>query len=385
MIPRRLVALGFLFAAAPCSGGAQAVPEVRVELGRAQVRQRGYELANAALLAVAWRQPLVNSWTFLSGANLTYAQDSLAAAQLVAALAIPWRANDAFRTEVGTAAASFSLRSVGRGGSAMLFGRQHYVSDGRGVWLGSGYGRTNRDGVSSWSGAVDAGAWTTTGPFYFSAALARQNSSDWPLLLASGVFRNPNDDRYDLLDAQVVAQARNGPHDFTVSYGERRGISGTDAIFRALGVSGTLQLTERFALLGSGGKQLADPLRGLPQADLFTVSARVSFGPKPLPVMQRSMIATAEVLTFQEGGGVLMVRVFASDTMLVEIAGDFTPIPWEPIKLQREGAFFVARVRLRSGKYRISVRVNQGDWRAPRNLARVRDDYGGEAGLVVIP
>jgi hypothetical protein len=97
------------------------------------------------------------------------------------------------------------------------------------------------------------------------------------------------------------------------------------------------------------------------------------------------MIATAEVLTFQEGGGVLMVRVFASDTTRVEIAGDFTTPPWEPIRLDREGPFFVARLRLNSGKYRISVRVNEGEWRAPRNLARVRDDFGGEAGIVVIP
>jgi hypothetical protein len=383
--PQRLAALGFLIAAALRTGGAQAVPEVRVEIGRAQVRQRGYEVANAALLALAWRQPMKNAWTLLSGANLTYAQDSLAAAQGVAALAIPWPTNDAFRSEIGLAAASFSLRSSGRGGSAMLFGRQHYVREGSGAWAGGGYGRTNRDGVSSWSGAVDAGVWTTTGPFYFSAALTRHNSSDWPLLLASGVFRNPDDERYDLLDGQLVAQARNGPHDFTVFYGERHGIAGTEAEFRAFGLSGTLQLTERFALLGSGGKQLADPLRGLPQADLFTISARVTFGPKPLPVMQRSMIATAEVLTFQEGGGVLMVRVFASDTTRVEIAGDFTTPPWEPIRLDREGPFFVARLRLNSGKYRISVRVNEGEWRAPRNLARVRDDFGGEAGIVVIP
>lgn len=383
MIPRRLVALGFLLACALRPGGAQAVPEVRVELGRAQVRQRGYEVANAALLAVSWRRPLENAWTFLSSANLTYATDSLAAAQGVAALSIPWLSNDALRTEVGAAAASFSLRSAGRGGSATLFGRQHYVADGRGAWLGSGYGRTNRDGVPSWSGALDVGGWATSGPFYFSATLTRHNSSDWPLLLASGVFRNPNDERYDLLDAQLVVQARNGPHDFTLSYSERHGISGTEAEFRALAASGTLQLSERFALLGSGGTQLADPLRGLPQADLFTISARVSFGPKPLPVMQRSLIATAEVLPFQEGGGVLMVRVFASDTMTVEIAGDFSE--WEPIRLEREGPFFVARVRLPSGKYRISVRVNRGVWRAPRNLARVRDDYGGEAGLVVIP
>lgn len=382
MIPTRFGALGILLASALHTVGAQAVPEVRVEIGRAQVSQRGYELARAALLAVFWRQPM-EGLTFLTSANLTYAQDSLAAAQGVAALAIPWSVNERLRTEVGAAGASFSLRSVGRGGNGNVFGRQHYVVGDRGAWLGGGYGRTRRDGVESWSGAIDAGVWQSRGPLYFSASLTRHNSSDWPLLLASGVTRNPDDVRYDLADAQLIVQARNGPHDFTVSYSERRGIAGTEAEFRALSASGTLQLTERFALLGSGGQQLADPLRGLPQATLWTASARMSFGPKPLPVMQRSLIATAEMIAILGGGAELTVRVFASDTMQVEVAGDFSQ--WEPLPLVREGAFFVARTELPSGKFRIAVRVNGGEWRAPRNLARVRDDYGGEAGLVVVP
>jgi hypothetical protein len=53
--------------------------------------------------------------------------------------------------------------------------------------------------------------------------------------------------------------------------------------------------------------------------------------------------------------------------------------------MEREAGVWVARVRLTTGKYRVAVQVDGGDWRAPRNLARVRDDFGGEAGLVVIP
>lgn len=382
MIPQRFAALGVLLLTALHTVGAQAVPEVRVEVGRAQVSQRGYELARAALVAVFWRQPM-ESFTFLTSANLTYAQDSLAAAQGVAAFAIPWKSNERLRTELGAAGASFSLRSVGRGGNGNFFGRQHYIAGNRGVWLGAGYGRTKRDGVESWSGAIDAGVWQSSGPLYVSASVARHNSSDWPLLLASGVFRNPDDARYDLVDAQVLVQARNGPHDFTISYSERRGTAGTLAEFRAVAASGTLQITERFGLLGALGQQLADPLRGLPQAFLWSASARLSFGPKPLPVMQRSLIASAEVIPFVGGGGELSIRVFASDTMHVEVAGDFSE--WEPLPLVREGPYFISRTELSSGKYRVAVRVNGGEWRAPRNLARVRDDYGGEAGLVVIP
>ena len=51
----------------------------------------------------------------------------------------------------------------------------------------------------------------------------------------------------------------------------------------------------------------------------------------------------------------------------------------------REGSDCVARVDLPAGKYHVGVRLRDGTWRAPRNLARVRDDYGGESGVVVIP
>ena len=382
MTPPRALAVGLLLLVVARTGDAQRLPELRLEAGAASVSQRQFDAENAALLAVLWRQPL-ERMTFLTSANLTYAQDSLAAAQGVAVLDIPWNVSERLRTEVGVAGASFSLRSAGRGGNGNTFARQHLVERDRGAFAGFGQGWTSRDGVESGSWSVDVGAWQRIGLLYVSGALARYTSTDWPLLLASGVVRNPDDERYELLDKHATLQVRNGPHDFTLSYTARDGIGGTQAEFRALTASGTLQLTERVALLAAAGRQLADPLRGLPQADLVAISARLSLGPKPLPVMQRSAIARAEVTPVTGGGGELVVRIFASDTMLVDVAGDFSD--WRPVQLEREGSFWVARVQLPPGKYRVAVRTNIGPWRAPRNLARVRDDYGGEAGLVVIP
>lgn len=380
---RGLATLGLLLVAAARAGSAQAGPEeLRLEAGHARVRQRGYDVANAVLLGVSWRRP-TDFWTFLSSASLTYAQDSLAAAHGVAAISFPWRTNDRLRTEFGVAGASFSLLSLGRGGNANVFTRQHVVGPNRGAWVGGGIGRSSRDGVRSTASALDAGIWQRLDFLYVSGSITRQATSDLPLLMSAGVPGDPDIDRFHLLDGQIALQVRNGPHEFTLSWISRRGLEGTDADFGALSVGGVLQLTERVALLAGGGRQLADPLRGLPQADVLTLAGRVSLGPKPLPVMQRSLIAQAQVLPVEGGGGELSVRVFASDTMLIDIAGDFSD--WQPIALEREGPFWVARVVLPSGKYRVAVRVNLGAWRAPRNLARIRDDYGGEAGLVVIP
>lgn len=382
MTPARLVALGLLLVCAPRAGAAQRMSELRVEAGAASVSQRGFDAERAALLAVLWRRP-AERWTFLTSSNLTYAADSLAAAQGVAVVDLPWNFSERFRTEIGTAGASFSLRSAGRGGNGNVFARQHFVGPERGAFVGIATGRTTRDGVTSGSRSADAGVWQRFGMLYLSGALTHFTSADWPLLFASGAFTTPDDDRFRLLDKMLTVQVRNGPHDFTLNFIARDGLGATVARNRTLTASGTLQITERFALLGSGGRQLADPLRGLPQADLVTFSGRVSFGPKPLPVMQRSVIAEAGVIAVAGGGGELVVRVLAVESMLVEVAGDFSN--WEPLEMEREGAFWVARARVSTGKHRVAVRVNLGPWRAPRNLARVRDDYGGEAGLVVVP
>src|SRR5690606_6294766 len=141
----------------------------------------------------------------------------------------------------------------------------------------------------------DIGLWQRWGPVYVSAVATRLQSADWPLFLASGITRDPDDDVFDLRDVQLTSQLRMGPHDVALTYTIRDGVAGTDASFEAMMWSGTLQIADRVALVGAIGRQLADPLRGLPQADLVTASVRISLGPKPLPVLERSAIARATV------------------------------------------------------------------------------------------
>lgn len=380
---RRTAALGLALATlvAPAAR-AQQPADVRVEMGYANITQRGFSQADAALLALLWR-PALERWGFVTSANFTYAQDSLAAAQGVAAVDIPWRLSEHLRTESGIAGASYSLRTAGRGGNVSSFLRQHVLSANYGAWVGSALGTTDRDGVSSRSYAFDLGLWQRWGPLYLSAIATRHHTTDWPLMVASGVPRNPDEDVYDVRDAQLTAQLRYGPHDIALTYSSRTGVAETEASFEAVYWTGTLQIADRVALVGSYGRQLADPLRGLPQAEVLTASVRISLGPKPLPVLERSLIARASIEPLALGGGILEVRVFASDALEIVIAGDFSE--WRPIRMEREGTIWIARTRLPPGKYRVAVQVNGGEWRAPRNLARVRDDFGGEAGLVVIP
>jgi hypothetical protein len=106
--------------------------------------------------------------------------------------------------------------------------------------------------------------------------------------------------------------------------------------------------------------------------------------------MPRAVVAEAvvhtEVAADTHGGApqrVLEIRVEASDTAAVTVAGSFSQ--WDPIPLRWEAGVWVARVPIEQGTHRLGVRVGAGPWRAPRNLARVRDGFGGESGLVVVP
>lgn len=384
----RRAALGAFVVLATRGLSAQSLPELRFEGGYASVRQPGFNgqdtvpAVDAALLAIFWRKP-TDRWTLYTSGNLTYARDSLAAAQAVAAVVFPWLTSEHLRTDVGTTGATFSLRSAGRGGNGTGFIRQHYVRDTWGAWGGTAVGLTVRDGRRRRSYSGDIGGWTRWRFLFASASVSRQNSDDFPLLFASGGTIAPFALSYELEDWQLALQARRGPHELSASWTDRRGISGTDDGGEGLTLSGVLQLSDDIAFLASAGRQLSDPLRGLPQADIITASVRVSFGPKPLPVMQRVAIAEALLAPREGEGATLVVRVQAHDTLAVEVAGDFSD--WRPVPLMREGSVWVARIPLPPGKHHVGVRANLGPWRAPRNLARVRDDFGGESGLIVVP
>jgi hypothetical protein len=67
-----------------------------------------------------------------------------------------------------------------------------------------------------------------------------------------------------------------------------------------------------------------------------------------------------------------------------EISGDFTG--WQPMALApARGGWWVVTVRLAPGAYRMNVRIDGGTWRAPPGTTPIADDFGGSAGLVVVP
>ena len=117
---------------------------------------------------------------------------------------------------------------------------------------------------------------------------------------------------------------------------------------------------------------------------ITTAAIRIALVPARGPgASTASRSAAFATVTQKSSGALMLVRVIADDSSRVEVAGTFSN--WSPVQLNRVGDAWEAEIALPPGRHRVAVRINGGPWQAPRGTARVRDEFGGEAGLVVVP
>ncbi|MFI5311445.1 MAG: glycogen-binding domain-containing protein [Gemmatimonadales bacterium] len=363
------------------SAGAQTGSEVRIEGGVAQLRQFGRDERGAFVLGAVWRETDRRLATLVSG-EFTYAGDSLSAAQGIAALA--WRPSNgsAWHTEGGVTGAVFGVYDLGRGGNESVYARERLVLDGGSLWAGGFAGHTGRDGRSWHSTDIDIGGAVRSGGLEGSLSFARLRTNDWPLMEASGIFLQSDAASHNIQDATLAAHYARGPLTIGASHTWRGGLRQTTATQTAFAWSAEYVLTSRFAVAVGGGRQLADPIRGTPDAHITSALVRVAVLPWRAANPADALVASAR-LAGTAGGAVLIVHVVAADSARVEVAGSFSA--WEPVALRRTPDGWEAQVPLGPGTHRVAVRINGGPWRAPANLGKVRDEFGGEAGIVVVP
>jgi hypothetical protein len=369
-----LIALG--------AAGAQSPREVRVEGGAARIAQRGRDARNAVVLGTLMRMSDRRLATLFSGA-FTWAGDSVTAAQGIAALA--WRPSDAsaWHSEGGVTGAAFGVYALGRGGNASAYLRERLVLEDGSIWAGGFAGRTVRDGRSWHSTDVDFGGSLRSGGLETSVSFARLRTNDWPLMQASGIFLVSDASAHDIQDAVLAAHYARGPLTLDASHTWRGGLRQTLATQTAFAWSAEFAVTPRFSVAVGGGRQLADPVRGTPDAQLASAVLRMVVLPWRDELAVGGAARASARLVQGPDGLVLVVRVVAADSARVEVAGSFSG--WEPVTLRRTSDGWEARVPLLSGSHRVAVRINGGPWRAPANLGKVRDEFGGEAGIVVVP
>ncbi len=383
MTPRfaaRVVFVGGLLTA-PLAGRAQSPRELRVEAGAAELQQLGRDIRSAALLNLSW-QRTESRFASLFSAGATWARDSVAALQSVAAMVVRPSAESRFSSEIGATGAAFGLTNIGRGGNASAYLRQRVrVGERGGVWGGSAFGSSVRDASVSHATGLDIGAWGRVGALEGSVSFARTRTDDWPLFAAAGIYLNRDAASYDINDAVIALHYDAGDVTLDAVQSWRNGVRSTDARQYALFGALAWKLSPRYAVTVSGGRQLADPVRGAPDARILTAAVRYTWATDREPDDEGASAYVRMVPA--EGGATLYIHVAAPEGALVTVAGSFSE--WEPVQLRRVSDGWEAERFLTSGRYRVAVKIDNGPWRSPGNLAKMKDEFGGQNGLIIIP
>ena len=386
------VALLSLAAVTPVQTGAQVASRLGhidawIDAGGARVEQPFRAPERAGVLGVGAAR---TGRTFgLSGQlAATVAGDSAGAGQgLLLASVVPPMFTHA-RTDAGASLTTFGLPSQGRGRNSAWLLRQSLGWRYGGAFATVGASRTkrpvpNRRDGSEFEGfratSVDVGIFGSYR--WLSASLSRQRtlSDDYQIAESTGFGLTRLAASYDYRDLVLNTGLAISRLELSGTFAQRRGGTATRGRANAVLVSASVQVTRSLSLVVSEGKGLADPLRGVPQAQMTSAGIRWRIGGSRAAT--RADAATLDIRP--TGGAELTVRVRAARDARVEVATSHGE--WVPSAMVRDNGFFVARVQLPSGTHRVAVRVNGGEWMAPAGLARVKDDLGGSAGLVVVP
>lgn len=265
--------------------------------------------------------------------------------------------------------------------SHLLLGpRLHLADDGRGMWIGATLGTTSFGANQRPVTALAAGAWT------------ERSGATWLVsLMTTGV----GDTAY--IDFEGGARYQRGRLSLEASVGVRgrstgagRGVYGE--------ASGALAFHEWLSVILSGGRYPTDPIRGSVSGRYVGLSLRVGAWPRrttrTMPARQSVLPVrgspdlddppAASVATRSCACGGRTLVILAPGSKLVEVSGDFTD--WNPVVPATDslGAWVVS-VPLAPGTYRFNLRLDGGEWMVPAGATRIRDEFGSEVGILVVP
>lgn len=254
----------------------------------------------------------------------------------------------------------------------MVFGRAHFDRESRGAWIGAGVG-------TAWDVA-----WRNVLQLDAGGRLRFERSDVIGRLRPTIV-----DDTIRYTDLELTAHYSMTRWEFDASLGLRAGdpIPTLPANHKAWGsVSAALQMSPRFALVGTAGSYPIDFTQGYPGGRYVSLSIRLqSLRGNDI---QAPTTSSDEVLREFRldllAPGRYRLRVQAPGAASVDLAGDFTK--WSPVALVRlTDGWWIATVEIPDGTHEAAIRVDGGAWRAPPGLTPITDEFGGRSGLLVTP
>lgn len=247
-----------------------------------------------------------------------------------------------------------------------------------GFWTGAAGGSSRITTVIRGAGRFDGGVWGRVGPLVSSGAIVATvvGATEYTDYLAVARIDAP----WQGATVAMTAGARSG----ALRHGVSRWLSGELQV----------PILPPASLIAAGGSVPTDILRGYPGAHYLSLGLRLvatTGRRQPAPVRRfapaaDSVSATAApvFLVLDAGGGRRTLRFEEPAGSHVSLLGDFTG--WQPIPCREsEPGVFEVTVPVESGAHRVDLRIDDGPLVAPPGLARVADDFGGEAGLLLVP
>lgn len=259
--------------------------------------------------------------------------------------------------------------------------RLHLTGDQQGVWIGGLLGSTSFGSGQRSVSTFATGAWA----LHFGAT--------W---LLNANTTKVGDTSY--VDVQGASHFERGRVTLDGSLGVRsRSQGGGHGVYGE--VSSAIALGGWISAVLAGGRYPTDPTRGSVSGRYVGLSLRISALSRRTAAARPARAygftghssadpgdppaATAEVGRCDCVGGILVIR--AGSATVVEVSGDFTD--WDPVTLTpgEEFGTWQVETRLSPGTYRFNVRLDGEAWFVPAGVTRLKDEFGGEVGVLVVP
>lgn len=296
-------------------------------------------------------------------------------------------------------------------------GRLHWLNSRGGVWLGSGVARPLRVTAVSNVNVSSGGAWGKIGSttvrgsvtsFFFTKVSidsggepeATQTAPCVSTRLAApevpvGGSRiamseaSASDCRYQsrLTDVESSVKFDYRFVEVTVRGGRRFG-DGYDVTPESrqwASAQAAVWISNQIAAVGGGGREPAQPTRGLPARTFATLGVMLAYWPIPRGVVPVETPASLVQAFELRPAGPALQRITAriGGVETVEVMGDFSD--WTPLPLMRRGRdHWELLVPMKNGMHQINMRIDGGQWIAPPGMPTMKDDFNGDVGVVVV-
>jgi hypothetical protein len=289
-----------------------------------------------------------------------------------------------------------------------------------GIWIGGGLDRPIHVPVVSSVEVTGGGAWTRVGratvsgtitSFFFTKVASSRDSlgaitctatteqvsgpgldqgvkASLAVDPAGGTNAVPSECRREsrFSDIEGALEWSVGPIEVAAQGGYRLGGSYdvTPESRRWAAATATYWLSGQLAAVIGGGRQPANPARGLPARSYANLGVMLAYWPIPkrrVPVASSATVVAFDIRDAGASQQTLVVRVGGVER--VEVMGDFTA--WEPKLLTRIGRDrWEITLPITPGIHQINIRVDNGKWRPPPGTPTMRDGYSGEVGILVV-